>query len=574
MSWPLATMLILGIALGIGFAWYERTRPSARVLALVAALAALAVVGRLAFAAFPNVKPTTDIVLFAGYALGGAPGFAVGALTALTSNVFLTQGPWTPWQMAAWGGVGVAGAGLARLRPEPSRWTLALVCGIAGFAFGAVMDVYQWSYGAEQTLASYLAISATSFPYNLAHALGNVIFALAIGPAFLRALRRYRLRFDVRWALAPASVVLLLLVLAAPAGASVPVLDRAARYLESAQNADGGFGPAPRQSSTQLHTGWTALGLGAVRRNPRDVERGGRSAIDYLRTGSGGLRDVGEIERTILVLRAGGVSARSFAGRDLLAELVAEARRRLVARTGRHGAWGILALRAAASASAAARLGSARPRSDVATSGFRLSPSWGSDARPGRGRRSRPWSSGAGGGVTAGDGVGPAARAEARQRLRHGARPQLDSPGGRPAPVPGWWRRRGWEVVDRALGPPGAPAPRRVDRPPQPLRPDPVSVTAQALLALRRRPVSAPPTCPGRSSTRCRGRWGCREHGSRRGGVGAGGRPSACWECSARGQRPGPAPSRGRLPGVLRGAPSEAGNQGPRRARRGRWSTS
>ena len=103
MTWQLASFAILGVGLAGGFAWYERSRPSARVLALVAALAALAVVGRLAFAAFPNVKPTTDIVLLAGYALGGAPGFMVGAITPVVSNVFMGHGPWTPWQMAAWG---------------------------------------------------------------------------------------------------------------------------------------------------------------------------------------------------------------------------------------------------------------------------------------------------------------------------------------------------------------------------------------------------------------------------------------------------------------------------------------
>ena len=121
------------------------TSPPARVLALVATLAALAVVGRLAFAAFPNVKPTTDIVLFAGYALGAVPGFVVGAIAALVSNVFLSQGPWTPWQMAGWGAVGIAGAVLARaLRGrEPNRFLLAGVCGLAGLAFGAWMDLYQ-----------------------------------------------------------------------------------------------------------------------------------------------------------------------------------------------------------------------------------------------------------------------------------------------------------------------------------------------------------------------------------------------------------------------------------------------
>ena len=68
----------------------------------------------MAFAPIPNVKPTTDIVLIAGFALGGAPGLAVGALAALASNFFFGQGYWTPWQMAAWGLVGLLGAALAR----------------------------------------------------------------------------------------------------------------------------------------------------------------------------------------------------------------------------------------------------------------------------------------------------------------------------------------------------------------------------------------------------------------------------------------------------------------------------
>ena len=104
MSWVAASLLVLGLALAAGFAWYERAHPTSRVLALVATLAALAALGRIAFAPLPNVKPTTDIVLLTGYALGGAPGFAVGAVAALASNVFFGQGPWTPWQMCAWGG--------------------------------------------------------------------------------------------------------------------------------------------------------------------------------------------------------------------------------------------------------------------------------------------------------------------------------------------------------------------------------------------------------------------------------------------------------------------------------------
>ena len=120
MSWVLASFLVLGLALAAGFAWYERAHPSARVLALVATLAALAALGRIAFAPLPSVKPTTDIVLLTGYVLGGAPGFAVGAVGALASNLFFGQGPWTPWQMVGWGGVGRARrAARPRGRPRP-----------------------------------------------------------------------------------------------------------------------------------------------------------------------------------------------------------------------------------------------------------------------------------------------------------------------------------------------------------------------------------------------------------------------------------------------------------------------
>ena len=83
MSWLAASLLGLAVALACGFAWYERARPDARIVALVGTLAAFAALGRIAFAAVPNVKPTTDIVLIAGYALGGAPGFAIGALAAI-----------------------------------------------------------------------------------------------------------------------------------------------------------------------------------------------------------------------------------------------------------------------------------------------------------------------------------------------------------------------------------------------------------------------------------------------------------------------------------------------------------
>ena len=102
------------------------------------------------------------------------------------------------------------------------------------------------------------------------------------------------------------------------------------------------------QASSQLFTGWSALGLAAAGRNPRDVARGRGPAITtYLRR-AGSIGNTGELERTILVLKASGLSPRRFRGRDLVAELMT--RRRAdgswqgnVALT----AFGVFALRAA-----------------------------------------------------------------------------------------------------------------------------------------------------------------------------------------------------------------------------------
>jgi energy-coupling factor transport system substrate-specific component len=334
-SWVVASFALLALALGAGFAWYESEHPSTRVLALVATLAALAALGRIAFAPLPNVKPTTDIVLLAGYVLGGAPGFAVGAVAAIASNLFFGQGPWTPWQMVAWGLCGLLGAGLARVAGrELGRVALALVCGAAGYLFGAIMNLSLWIlYSGDHTLAKLGAVFATSLTFDLAHVAGNVTFCLAFGPALVAALARFRTRMEVDWrpvATASAVLVLALAVLAAPAApparadATAVAARSSTSWLLKAQNADGGWGAAPGQASAGLYTGWATLGVAAAGTNPRDA--GTPSAIDWLRAHPADVSDLGEVARSILVLRAAGLPAR-LGTRDLVRELVRKQRR-------------------------------------------------------------------------------------------------------------------------------------------------------------------------------------------------------------------------------------------------------
>jgi prenyltransferase/squalene oxidase-like repeat protein len=324
MSWALASFLILGAVLLGGFAWYERTRPSAQVVALVAALAALAIAGRIAFAAFPNVKPTTDIVVFAGYALGPAPGFAVGALTALVSNLWFGQGPWTPWQMAGWGMCGLLGAALGLTRWQPNRFVLAAVCGLAGIAYGALLNFsLMATYGGELSLQRFLALESRAIPFDLAHAIGNVVLALVAGPAMVRMLVRFRQRFEWR---APAVAALCLVALLVPAvlpgQAQATDTGVTVSWLKTVQNADGGWGPSTDRDSSPETTAWVMLGLEAAGQNPLDVARSGRTPVAFLRGNVESLASSGDFARTILALEGAGVDPRSFGGRNLVEALL------------------------------------------------------------------------------------------------------------------------------------------------------------------------------------------------------------------------------------------------------------
>jgi energy-coupling factor transport system substrate-specific component len=394
-NWQVASFVVLGLVIVGGFAWFERSRPPARLVGLVAALAALAVAGRVLLAPIPNVVATTDIVLFTGYAIGGAPGFAVGALSAVISNFWLGQGPWTPWQMAGWGLVGLGGAGLAFVTGRRlGRVGLAVACGVAGLAYGALLDFsVMATYGGEQSLDRYLALSARGIPFNIAHAVGNVTLALIAGPALVRMLTRFRSRTEFIWhgatarPLAPAApapghrggpaaiaVLAVLLVAGSLLVATQPARGDgaadAASWLSRAQNSDGGFGASPSDPSSPEITGWAMLGLEAAGRNPLDVRRKGRSAVDYLSKNAGDISGIGDIERTILALRGAGVSVRDFSGRDLVKKLL-----RRQSDDGSFGgevnltAFGVLALEAAGESGSAVNAASKWLRSHQNTDG-------------------------------------------------------------------------------------------------------------------------------------------------------------------------------------------------------------
>jgi energy-coupling factor transport system substrate-specific component len=196
----LATLLAALALVAGGFAWLELGGGTARDLTLVAALGGIAAAGRVLFAPLPSVQPVTVIVAAAGVALGPRRGFAVGALAAIASNMFLGQGAHTPWQMLAWGGCGaLAGVFSFLLR---GRIPFAVFCAVLGMAFGTLMDLWLWFAFYPHTWAALATVLAAGIAFNIAHALGNFVLALVAGPELRRVLERHgrSLRTEVVWA--------------------------------------------------------------------------------------------------------------------------------------------------------------------------------------------------------------------------------------------------------------------------------------------------------------------------------------------------------------------------------------
>jgi energy-coupling factor transport system substrate-specific component len=354
MSWQLASFLIVLGALGVGLWWYERSHPPAKLLAVVATMAALAALGRDAFAAIPDVKPITTIVMVSGVAFGAGPGFAVGAIAGLASNVLLGQGPWTPWQMLGWGLVGLVGAALSAVlgsrRPPPLL--LALTCAVAAEVFNLVVDVYTWTGTGAHTLVGFGLVLGQAAVFDATHVVASFLFAIAFGQALLSMLERVRGRLHVRWDQAPlppapprrrriwlgAPIAGLLVAVGVPvaivassahetpapiARTAKVAIAREVSYLARAQDADGGFGAAPGQEGSELYSAWVAMGLAAAGRDPLTLTKGSHSVLDALRGEASSLEGAGDLERTILALHACGVSPASFPGGDLVTRLLA-----------------------------------------------------------------------------------------------------------------------------------------------------------------------------------------------------------------------------------------------------------
>ncbi|MDY6908197.1 MAG: ECF transporter S component [Chloroflexota bacterium] len=197
-SWGLVTAAVGVLAIAAFFFEFEARAVSSKEVALVAMLGTLSAVLRLPFAAVPGVQPSTFLVICSGYVFGPVAGFVVGAMTALCSNFFLGQGPWTPYQMLAWGLIGVASAYVGRLKLG-RVWLICFGC-LSGFLYGWMVNTWFWaSFVYPLTVRTFLVTQLGSVWFDASHAVGNALFLGLFGAKTIAILERFSERFNWRF---------------------------------------------------------------------------------------------------------------------------------------------------------------------------------------------------------------------------------------------------------------------------------------------------------------------------------------------------------------------------------------
>lgn len=194
----LLSLVVVTASLGVFFAGFERGSVRLRDTMPAVVLAALAAAGRILFAPIPSFKPVTAVTIIAGAVFGRRTGFMVGALAGLASNFFFGQGPWTPWQMYAWGMMGYCAGLFGKTRVFDSVPAVCVYGFVSALGYGLIINV--WSIAAfyhPQDMVQLLAVYAAALPFDIAHGVSTMVFLLALYAPWKRKLLRMRAKYDL-----------------------------------------------------------------------------------------------------------------------------------------------------------------------------------------------------------------------------------------------------------------------------------------------------------------------------------------------------------------------------------------
>ncbi len=196
----LCSLIIVVGAMVPFFMAFEGRRPQARELMVISVLSALAVAGRAAFFMVPNFKPVAAMVILTGISLGGEAGFLCGCITMIISNMFIGQGPWTPWQMFSYGLIGfLAGVLFKKGMLKPKKQSLCIFGFLSViFIYGGIMNPASvlMAFG-YFTKANVIAYYISGIPVDLVHATSTVIFLYFISKPLLEKIERIKVKYGL-----------------------------------------------------------------------------------------------------------------------------------------------------------------------------------------------------------------------------------------------------------------------------------------------------------------------------------------------------------------------------------------
>ncbi|HRT81571.1 MAG TPA: ECF transporter S component [Oscillospiraceae bacterium] len=179
------------------FLSFEKQADNAKKMIIIALMTALSVAGRFVFAPIPFFKPVTAIIVITAIYLGAEAGFLVGALTAVISNFYFGQGPWTPLQMLVWGLLGFV-AGLISKPLLKSRLLLWLYGVLAGIAFSMLMDIWTVLWMDKGfNFTRYWAALLAAAPVTAVYAVSNVIFLALLTKPIGSKLSRVKEKYGI-----------------------------------------------------------------------------------------------------------------------------------------------------------------------------------------------------------------------------------------------------------------------------------------------------------------------------------------------------------------------------------------
>lgn len=192
------TLIILELMIPF-FMAFEGRKPQARELVVLAVMCAIAIAARVAIP-IPNFKAIFAIIMFSGIAFGPEAGFMVGAVSAFASNFFYSQGPYTPWQMFAYGAGGMlAGFLFAKGRLPRKPWVMALF-GFFGVILwvGPLLDASSiFLMLTDINLASVITVLSSGFTVNVSQAVCTVLVMLLFGRPLLEKLDRIKVKYGM-----------------------------------------------------------------------------------------------------------------------------------------------------------------------------------------------------------------------------------------------------------------------------------------------------------------------------------------------------------------------------------------